>query len=62
VFTATGKGEKGSSGGSKRGCLPVSVVVKLKHGIENNEKRAHAGDERGLCMLTIGYAAGDRRS
>ena len=30
----------------------MSFVV--KHGIENNEKLAHAGDERGLCVLTIG--------
>jgi hypothetical protein len=30
----------------------VSFVV--KHDIENNEKLAHAGDERELDMLTIG--------
>jgi hypothetical protein len=32
--------------------LPVSFVV--KHGIENNEKLAHAGNECGLGMLTVG--------
>src|SRR5271167_2623277 len=26
----------------------------VKHGIENNEELAHAGDERGLGVLTIG--------
>ena len=30
----------------------MSFVV--KHDIENNEELAHAGDERGLCVLTIG--------
>jgi hypothetical protein len=30
----------------------VSLVV--KHGIENHEELAHAGDERGLGVLTIG--------
>jgi hypothetical protein len=32
----------------------VSFVV--KHGIENNEEFAHAGDERGLGVLTIATA------
>jgi hypothetical protein len=38
-------------GGERRG-LPVSFVV--QHGIENHEELAHAGDERGLGVLTIG--------
>src|ERR1700730_5560281 len=36
----------------RAGGLPVSFVV--KHGIENNEELAHAGDERGLSVLTVG--------
>src|SRR6266852_300536 len=46
------EGKRRSGWGDERGCLPVSFVV--KHGIENNEELAHTGDERGLCVLTVG--------
>src|SRR5260370_29015318 len=46
------EGKRRSGWGDERGCLPVSFVV--KHGIENNEELAHAGDERGLGVLTVG--------
>ena len=45
-------GRKGSGWEGKGRCLPGSFVV--KHGIENNQKLAHAGDERGLGMLSVG--------
>src|SRR5450631_3132350 len=46
------EGRKGRGWGGKRRCLPASFVV--NHGVENNEKLAHAGDERGLGVLPIG--------
>jgi hypothetical protein len=46
------EGRKRRGWGGERRCLPVSLVV--KHGIENNKEFAHAGDERGLGVLTIG--------
>ena len=47
------KGIKGRGCGSEhRRYFPVSPVV--KHGIENNQKLTHAGDEGRLGVLTIG--------
>ena len=52
-------GRKARGWGDKRRRLPVSAVA--RHGIENNEELAHAGDERGLGVLTAGNAAADRK-
>jgi len=46
------EGRKGRGWRAERRCLPVSFVK--QHGIENHEKLAHASDERGLGVLTIG--------
>ena len=46
------EGRKGRGWGGERRGLPVSFVV--QHGIENHKELAHAGDERGLGVLTIG--------
>ena len=46
------EGRKGRGWGRECRCLPVSLVV--QHGIENHEEFAHAGDERGLGVLTLG--------
>jgi hypothetical protein len=46
------EGRKGRGWGGERRGLPVSFVV--QHGIENHKELAHAGDEGGLGVLTIG--------